>query len=176
VVPLTSGSTLVDIAFRTGLVYLALLLGLRLTGKRQAGQMTPFDFLLLLLLANAVQNAMTGSDVTLAGGLVAAATLFGLNMVVAFGVRRSSRAQQVVEGTPTILIRRGQIINSNLALAGITRDDLLRALREHGVETVEDVRSAILEVDGSVSVIKEDEVPTIDRPHHRIRGIPRRMP
>jgi len=175
-VPVTGSSSLLDIAFRTGIVYLALLLGLRLTGKRQAGQMTPFDFLLLLLLANAVQNAMTGSDVTLAGGLVAAATLFGLNMVVAFGVRRSSRAQQVVEGTPTILIRRGQIINSNLALEGITRDDLLRALREHGVETVEDVRSAILEVDGSVSVIKEDEVPTIDRPHHRIRGIPRRMP
>jgi len=175
-VPVTGSSSLLDIAFRTGIVYLALLLGLRLTGKRQAGQMTPFDFLLLLLLANAVQNAMTGSDVTLAGGLVAAATLFGLNMIVAWGVRRSSRTQQVVEGTPTILIRRGQIINTNLALEGITRDDLLRALREHGVETVEDVRSAILEVDGSVSVIKEDEVPTTDRPHHRIRGIPRRPP
>lgn len=170
----TSGSTLLDIAFRTGFVYLALLLGLRLTGKRQAGQMTPFDFLLLLLLANAVQNAMTGPDTTLAGGLVAAAALLVMNFVVAWFSRRSAKAEHVIEGTPTILIRRGQIINPSLAREGITRDDLLRTLREHGVETVEEVRSAILEIDGTVSVIKEDEVPAVQRPYHRIRGIPRR--
>jgi uncharacterized membrane protein YcaP (DUF421 family) len=170
----TSGSTLFEIAFRTGVVYLALLLGLRLTGKRQAGQMTPFDFLLLLLLANAVQNAMTGPDTTLAGGMVAAGTLFVLNIIVAWSVRRSARAEQFVEGTPTILIRHGQIITVNLTKEGITRDDLLRTLREHGIETVEEVRSAILEIDGTVSVIKEDEMPTVHRPYHRIRGLPRR--
>jgi len=173
-VPLTGGSPLFDIAFRTGFVYLALLLGLRLTGKRQVGQMTPFDFLLLLLLANAVQNAMTGPDTTLAGGLVAAATLLGLNFIVAYWVRRSARAEQLIEGTPTILIRHGRILNVNLAREGITRDDLQRTLREHGVETVEEVRSAILEVDGTISVIKEDEMPQVHRPYHRIRGIPRR--
>jgi len=135
--------------------------------------MTPFDFLLLLLLANAVQNAMTGPDTSLAGGMVAAGTLFVLNIIVAWSVRRSARAEQMVEGTPTILIRRGQIINVNLAKEGITRDDLLRTLREHGIETVEEVRSAILEIDGTVSVIKEDEVPTVQRPYHRIRGLPR---
>ena len=172
--PFTSGSTLFDIAFRTGFVYLALLLGLRLTGKRQVGQMTPFDFLLLLLLANAVQNAMTGPDTSLAGGLVAAGTLFVLNMGVAWTVRRSRKAEHVIEGIPTLLIRRGQILNANLVREGITRDDLLRALREHGVVTVEEVRSAVLEVDGSVSVVKEDEVPTTNLPHHHIRGIPRR--
>jgi uncharacterized membrane protein YcaP (DUF421 family) len=173
-VPLTSGSTLVDIAFRTGFVYLALLLGLRLTGKRQAGQLTPFDFLLLLLLANAVQNAMTGPDTSLEGGLVAAGTLFAANMIVAWVVRRSKNAQKLIEGNPTILIRHGKILSQNLAREGITIDDLTRALREHGVETVEEVRSAILEVDGSVSVLKEDEFPRTERPHHRIRGIPRR--
>src|SRR5256885_12602421 len=172
--PLPSGSTLIDIAFRTGVVYLALLLGLRLTGKRQVGQLTTFDFLLLLLLSNAVQNAMTGPDNTLTGGLVAAGTLIGLNMILASIVGRSMRAEKVIEGMPTILIRHGKILNANLAKEGITRDDLLRALREHGVETVEEVRSAILEVDGTVSVIKEDEVPAIQRPYHRIRGIPRR--
>ena len=169
-----SGTSLYEIAFRTGFVYLALLLGLRLTGKRQVGQMTPFDFLLLLLLANAVQNAMTGPDTSLQGGIVAAGTLIALNFVVAWVVRRNAKAEQVIEGSPTILIRRGQIINVNLAREGITRDDLQRSLREHGVETVEEVRSAILEVDGTVSVIKEDEMPTIHRPYHRIRGIPRR--
>ncbi len=174
--PLTGGTTLFEIAFRTGFVYLALLVGLRLTGKRQVGQMTPFDFLLLLLLANAVQNAMTGPDTSLVGGLVAAGTLFGMNMIVAWSVRRNLKAEHVIEGIPTLLIRRGQILNVNLAKEGITRDDLLRSLREHGVETVEEVRSAVLEVDGSVSVIKEDETPSTPLPHHRIRGIPRRVP
>jgi len=169
-----SGNPLLEIAFRTGIVYLALLLGLRLTGKRQVGQMTPFDFVVLLLLANAVQNAMTGPDTSLQGGLVAAGTLLALNVVVAWVARRNVRAEQVIEGVPTILIRRGRIIAPNLAHEGITRDDLQRTLREHGVETVEEVRSAILEVDGTVSVIKEDEVPTTHRPYHRIRGIPRR--
>src|SRR3989442_12942333 len=100
--PVTGSSTLVEIAFRTGFVYLALLLGLRLTGKRQVGQLTPFDFLLLLLLANAVQNAMTGPDTTLAGGLVAAATLFGPNFVISWIVRHFSTSELLIEGTPTI--------------------------------------------------------------------------
>ncbi len=173
--PLTGGSTLFDIALRTGIVYLALLLGLRLMGKRQVGQLTTFDFLLLLLLSNAVQNAMTGPDTSIAGGLVAAGTLFALNVIIAGIVRRSSKAEHLIEGIPTLLIRRGQILNQNLVREGITRDDLLRAMREHGVETVEEVRSAILEVDGSVSVIKEDEAPATPRPYHRIRGIPRRV-
>lgn len=173
--PLTSGSPLLEIAFRTGFVYLALLLGLRLTGKRQAGQMTPFDFLLLLLLANAVQNAMTGPDTSLAGGLVAAGTLFVMNMGVAWSVRRSRKAEHVIEGVPTFLIRHGQILNANLVKEGITRDDLLRSLREHGVNTVEEVHAAVLEVDGSVSVIKEGEIPASSLPHHRIRGIPRHV-
>lgn len=165
---------MLDIALRTGIVYLALLLGLRLTGKRQAGQMTPFDFLLLLLLANAVQNAMTGPDTSLTGGLVAAGTLFTANIVVAWIARRNRRVEAIVEGTPTLLIRGGQILTQNCHREGITRDDLLRALREHGVSTVEEVRTAILEVDGTVSVLREDEAPSTHRPHHRIRGIPRR--
>jgi uncharacterized membrane protein YcaP (DUF421 family) len=166
----------IDVALRTGVVYLALLLGLRLMGKRQVAQLTTFDFVLLLLLSNAVQNAMTGPDTSLLGGLVAAGTLLALNVIIAGIVRRSRKAEHIIEGTPTLLIQRGQILNQNLAREGITRDDLTRALREHGVETVEDVHSATLEVDGSVSVCKVDEAPTGQRPHHRIRGIPRRTP
>ncbi len=136
--------------------------------------MTPFDFLLLLLLANAVQNAMTGPDTSLTGGLVAAGTLFAANVAVAWIARRSRRVEKFVEGTPTLLIRHGQIITQNCQREGITREDLLRALREHGVATVEEVRTAILEVDGTVSVLREDEAPPVHRPHHRIRGLPRR--
>lgn len=167
-----SGS-LLSIALRTGIVYLALLVGLRLTGKRQVGQMTPFDLLLLLLLANAVQNAMTGPDTSVLGGLAAAATLFAVNAAVAWTARRGARVERLVEGTPTLLIRHGREIGPNLAREGISREDLLRALREHGVEAVEDVRTAILEVDGTVSVLREDEAPKSPRPHHRIRGIRR---
>src|SRR5438132_11610822 len=112
--PLPSGSTLIDIAVRTAVVYLALLLGLRLTGKRQVGQLTPFDFLLLLLLANAVQNAMTGPDTTLAGGLVAAATHFGANCVISWIARPVPNTQHATETPPTIVISHGQAPPPNL--------------------------------------------------------------
>lgn len=172
--PFSTGNALLDIVVRTGVVYLALLVGLRLTGKRQVGQMTPFDLLLLLLLANAVQNAMTGPDSSLYGGLIAAATLFAANSVVAWSARHSARAERLVEGTPTLLIRHGRIIQSHCDREGITRDDLLRALREHGVGDLGNVHTAVLEVDGSVSVVREDEVPPPAKPYHRIHGIRRR--
>jgi|SRR6185436_10914150 len=165
---------LVDVIARTATIYLALLVGLRLTGKRQVGQLTPFDLLLLLLLANSVQNAMVGPDTTVYGGLIAAATLFVANAIVARVTHGSKAVTRLVEGTPTFLIRHGKILEENLASEGVTDADLLRALREHGVEEVAQVRSAVLEVDGTVSVLKEDEVPTTPRPHHRIRGLKRR--
>lgn len=168
------GPVLRDVAVRTAVVYLVLLLGLRLTGKRQVGQFTPFDLLLLLLLANAVQNAMVGPDTSLLGGLVAAATLLALNAVVARFAWRLPAAARLVEGTPTILIRHGQVLEPNLAAEGISREDLVRALREHGVDQISAVRSAILEVDGTVSVLRKDEMPAVGRPHHRIRGVKRK--
>ena len=163
-----------EIVARTSIVYLALLVGIRLTGKRQVGQLTPFDLLLLLLLSNAVQNAMVGPNTSVWGGLIAAATLFALNGIVAASARRSKTAARLVEGTPTLLIRGGTVLEENLAREGVTRDDLLRALREHGIDDLGVVRIAILEVDGSISVLKEDEVPTVPRPHHRIRGFRKR--
>ena len=166
---------LIDVAVRTAVVYLALLLGLRLTGKRQVGQFTPFDLLLLLLLANAVQNAMVGPDVSLLGGLVAAATLLVLNGIVAAVSRRTQTAARFLEGTPTLLIRHGGVLEENLVREGISREDLLRALREHGIDNPDLVRSAILEVDGSISVLREDEAPPVSKPHHRIRGVRRRV-
>ena len=173
--PFTTGNALLDIVLRCLIVFLTLLVGLRLTGKRQVGQLTPFDLLLLLLLANAVQNAMVGPDTSLVGGLVAAATLFAVNAVVARVARSSGVAERFLEGTPTILIRSGDILESNLSHEGITRAELLRALREHGVGDPAVVRSAILEVDGSISVLRNDEMPALEKPHHRIRGIRRQQ-
>ncbi|HKW50116.1 MAG TPA: YetF domain-containing protein [Candidatus Eisenbacteria bacterium] len=165
---------LLNIVARTAIIYLALLVGIRLTGKRQVGQFTPFDLLLLLLLSNAVQNAMVGPDTSVAGGLIAAGTLFAANGIVAAVARRSRHAAKVVEGTPTLLIRHGEVIQESLDREGISKEDLQRALREHGVEDVKLVRAAILEVDGSISVLREDEYPKTDRPHHHIRGLKRK--
>jgi uncharacterized membrane protein YcaP (DUF421 family) len=165
---------LLDIVVRTAVIYLTLLVLIRVTGKRQVGQLTPFDLLLLLLLANAVQNAMVGPDTSVQGGLIAAGTLFVVNGVVAAISRRSIGAAKFVEGTPTLLIRHGEILRENLSGEGITEADLLRALREHGLEDPKIVRSAILEVDGSISVLREDEFPQVAKAHHRIRGVKRK--
>ena len=165
---------LLNIALRTTVVYLAVLVGLRLTGKRQLGQLSAFDFVLLLIIANAVQNAMVGPDTSLVGGLVAAGVLLFWHAVID-RVRRSSRtAARFLGGSAVLLIYRGKILHDHLEREHITSEELLQALREHGVGSIEDVRIAALEPDGAVSVIREDEMGAA-RPHHRIRAIKRGM-
>src|SRR5881396_1148889 len=145
--------TLLDVALRTTIVYFALLVGLRLTGTRQLGQMSTFDLVLLLIIANAVQNAMVGPDTSLAGGLVAASVL--------------------IAGEGIMLIHHGNFLETHLRRAGITRDEVVQALREHGVADVKDVLLAVLEPDGAISVIRNDDLMPGMRPHHRIRVIRR---
>jgi uncharacterized membrane protein YcaP (DUF421 family) len=158
------------VVLRTTVVYLAILLGLRLAGKREVGQMTPFDLVLLLLLSNAVQNAMVGADSSLAGGLAAAAVLLALNALVNWITRSSKAARELLMGHARVLVNRGVLVPKSLDDEGITLDELMQALREHGVATIEDVHLAVLEVDGTISVLKNDDV-TGDarRPHRRIR-------
>jgi uncharacterized membrane protein YcaP (DUF421 family) len=167
----TFGTELFEIIFRVVVVYLVVLVGLRLTGKREVGQMTPFDLVLLLLIANAVQNAMTGPDTSLTGGLVAAATLLLVNAGVTRLVWRNKKLRRVVEGDPTLLIYEGRIIAAHLEQERIATADIQQALREHGVAAIADVYMATLEIDGSISVLKNDERPSVIRPHHRIRFI-----
>ncbi len=142
------------IAVRSGIVYAILLIGIRLTGKRQIGQLTPFDLVVLLLISNAVQNAMTGPDTSVTGGIVAATTLFVLNKIVSSTRSRFLRFERFVEGAPTVLIDHGAIREANLAREGMTRDDLMQCLREHEVSDPATVELAMLEVDGTVSVIR----------------------
>lgn len=164
---------LAEIALRATVIYLVVLAGVRLTGKRQIGQMTPFDLVLLLLIANAVQNAMTGPDTSVLGGIAAAATLLIVNAVVTRLSWRYRRIHWWVEGRPTLLIHQGRILAENLARERITEDELHEALREHGVASPADVSLAVLEVDGSISVLKSEEMPTTPRSHHRIRIVRR---
>jgi uncharacterized membrane protein YcaP (DUF421 family) len=145
------------------------LLGLRLTGKREVGQMMPLDLAVLIRLANAEQNAMTGPATSLVGGLVAATTRLVMNTVLTRVAWRHRKLRRLVEGTPTLLIRHGKILHQNLTKEKLTSDDLHQALREHGIANVAEVSLAVLEIDGSISVLKNDEMPAVSRPHHRMR-------
>jgi uncharacterized membrane protein YcaP (DUF421 family) len=164
-----SWHTLLDIALRTTIVYLALLVGIRLTGHRLLGQLSAFDLVLLLIIANAVQNAMVGPDTSLAGGLVAAGVLLVWHQALARLRRTSPRVAKVLAGEGIMLVNNGAILDQHLGRAGITEAELLQALREHGVATVKDVRLAVLEPDGSISVIRFDDIKPGTRPHHHIR-------
>lgn len=147
-----------QIALRTGVVYLVVLIGVRLSGKREVGQMTPFDLTLLLLLSNSVQNAMTGPDTSLVGGIVAATTLLLLNYLVGNLSGSSRKFRHVVEGEPSLLVHDGKANLAQMAKEHVSVDELQRALREHGIASVHDVALAVLEVDGSISCMKYDEI------------------
>jgi len=150
--------TLLEIALRTGVIYLLVLAGIRLSGKREVGQMTPFDLTLLLLLSNSVQNAMTGPDTSLAGGAVAATTLLVLNYLVAELSGGNRRFRKYIQGQPTLLIHDGEVLEANMAKEHVSMVELERSLREHGVSTYKQAALATLEVDGSISVLKYDDI------------------
>jgi len=145
--------TVTNIILRTAAVYAVVLVGLRLSGKREIGQITVFDLVVLLLLANAVQNAMVGPDTSLAGGLVAALVLLALNAVVVRASLRWPQFRRALEGHPTILVLHGRPIRSHLRSEGVDEETLERTIREHGIEHLHDVEIAVLEVDGSISVV-----------------------
>src|ERR1035437_998507 len=152
------GSVLLQIVLRTGVIYLLVLIGVRLSGKREVGQMTPFDLTLLLLLSNSVQNAMTGPDTSVLGGVIAASTLLILNYLVADVSGGSRRFRRLIEGQPTLLVHDGKAIETHMAREHVSMDELNRALREHGINSYDQVALAVLEVDGSISCLKYDEI------------------
>ena len=149
---------LLEIVLRTLVVYFVVLLGVRLSGKREVGQMTPFDLTLLLLISNSVQNAMTGPDNSLLGGVAAALTLLLLNYLVADLSGANRRFRKLIQGQPSLLIHDGQIMTAHVSQEHVSMDELERALREHGINSDKDVALGVLEVDGSISCLKYDEL------------------
>jgi len=142
-----------ELIVRGVVVYGFLLVLLRLTGKRQVGQLAPFDLVLLLVLSNAVQNSMNAGDNSLVGGLISATTLVGLNYLVGLATYRSKRLEAIVEGRPQVLIHDGKLFEEVMAGAKLTHHELQAALRQAGCTCVEEVRSAILENNGAISVV-----------------------
>src|SRR5690242_21939082 len=146
---------------------------MRLAGKRHVAQLSVVDLVLILLLSNAVQNAMVGEDTSLVGGLIAAATLFVLNYLFSFLIFRFRKADEIFEGTPTLLIHNGRVIHEHLVRERITEEELLRVIREHGIDEVAEVKNAVMELDGRVSVIQkapETHIETFKRRRLRYRS------
>lgn len=170
---LTSWHAVLEIILRTTVIYVLVLFGIRLTGKREVGQMTPFDLTLLLLLSNSVQNAMTGPDTSLVGGVAAALVLLLLNFLLAEASGLNRRFRRFIQGSPTLLIHNGELVTAHCAKEHVSPDEVQRALREHGVSTTKEVALAVLEVDGSISVLKYDDVPDHLKPHRRLKFLQR---
>ena len=146
-------SNYAHIIISTMAVYLFIVIAIRLFGKKELAQLTVVDLVFILLISNAVQNAMVGPDSTLSGGLVAASTLFIVNYIFKSLQYRYPGFSKVIQGDATMLIYKGKMIESHMKMVKITHEELMEAVREHGVESVKEVDLAIMEVDGSISVL-----------------------
>lgn len=136
-------------------IYVLVMVLVRVSGKRAVGQFTPFDLVLLILIGNAVQNGINGGDNSLTGAAIMATTLIALNYCVAFVTSRSRRAEKFVEGEPVVLVRNGKLFEGVLRRELVSSEDFREALRMNGVEDVTEVELALLETNGSISVVKK---------------------
>lgn len=144
---------LMAIVGRSVAVYIFILVAIRLTGKKELSQLTTSDIVLILLISNAVQNAMVGPDTSLLGGLCAAAVLFLLNLLFKWLLFRYPGFRTLVNQKPEVLIHNGKLEFTTLSRLQITDDELKEAMREHGIDLYKDVKWAILEMDGNISII-----------------------
>ncbi|PSD45542.1 hypothetical protein C7E25_14025 [Stenotrophomonas maltophilia] len=142
-----------EFILRAVVVYVVVLGMVRLSGKRPLGQITPFDVLLVVLLGNAVQNALLGTDTSLGGGLLLAATLILLNYGVGWVSTRSRRIERLVEGEPVVIARDGRLFDAVLRREQVTRADFEAAMRQQGGLGVEDVELALLEINGHITIV-----------------------
>ena len=169
------GHTALEICLRTLVIYLVILVGLRISGKREVGQMTPFDLALLLLLSNAVQNAMTGPDTSLLGGIIAAVTLLVVNYGFAEVSGLNRRFRKFIQGQPTLLVYHGKVIASHLAKEHVSMEEVFRSMREHGIGNLSEVSLAVLEVDGSISCLTSEDVPHDLAPQRRLKVLQKKQ-
>lgn len=147
-----------DIILRSIAVYLFMVMAIRFFGKKELSQLSTTDLVFLVLISNSVQNSMVGTNSSLAGGIVAASVLFSLNYLLKLLMFRSASLKDMIEGKPVILIYQGKVDVAHLHQEQIGMDELEEAVREHGIDSYKNVKLAILEVDGNISVISGDEI------------------
>lgn len=138
---------------RAVVIYALVMVLIRVSGKRAVGQFTPFDLVLLILLGNAVQNGINGGDNSLTGALIMATSLIALNYAVAWVTARSARAERIVEGAPVVIARNGKLFERMLQRELISTSDFEEALRMNNLEDISEVEIALLETNGSISVV-----------------------
>jgi len=146
-------NSILEISFRTSIIYLTIFLGLRLLVRREVGQMTILDLVLLLLLSNSAQNAMVGNDTSIVGGIVSVGVLLLINFFITKTSLRWPSFRHLIEGDPLLIILHGKVITSHIKRVGLDEQILAEAIREHGLNEVNEVEMAVLEIDGSISVI-----------------------
>jgi uncharacterized membrane protein YcaP (DUF421 family) len=140
-----------EFVVRATVIYLFLLVMVRVSGKRTVGQFTPFDLLVVMLLSEGVSNSLSGGDTSLLGGLLVAATLIAINLMVAFATARSQKIQELVEGRPVLIGRDGEVFRERLQEQHVSMTDFNQALREADCELV-NMRCAFLEIDGKITI------------------------
>jgi uncharacterized membrane protein YcaP (DUF421 family) len=167
-----------EFVLRAVIVYGFVLLLLRVTGKRQIGQMSPFDLVLLLVLSNAVQNSMNGGDNTVSAGMILAGTLVGGNTLLAWITSHNRTAQQFIEGVPQVLVFDGKVMKKVLEAEGLTAAELEGAMRAAGCDQMKEIHLATLELNGQISIVRNDtpegKTPRVYRISHSLRRKGRR--
>lgn len=154
-----------DLAVRGVVVYLAVLLLLRVAGKRQLAQLSPVEFVAILLISNAVQNAMNGGDNSLTGGLLLAGVLVATSWLVTTLAHRSPAAKAALLGSPVLLVHKGRIVEDRLRAERIAPQELRAMLRRQGIQHLSDVHAAVLEADGTLAIThKADLLPRPEEP------------
>ncbi|HVE12750.1 MAG TPA: YetF domain-containing protein [Elusimicrobiota bacterium] len=148
-----------ELILRALVVYAVVLGLLRLAGKRQVGQMGAADLVALLLLSNAVQNAMNGGDNSLLAGVILAAVLIFASRAIAYATFKSRRLEGLIEGRPTLLVYKGEALPGNLDKELLSMRELKVLLRRQGIHDLHEIHEAILESDGMLSVVKKSELP-----------------
>lgn len=154
-----------DIILRSVTVYLFMVIALRIFGKRELSQLNTADIILILLISNSVQNAMVGSNSSLLGGITAAIALFIANLIFKKVLVNSAFIKYLVQDKPEILIHNGKTYFKTLARLGITSEELDEAIREHGIEYYKEVKLAMFESDGNISIISGDK--NLKQTHHK---------
>ncbi len=165
-----------QIILRCVAVYFFVIIAIRVFGKKELAQLSVIDVVFILLISNSVQNAMVGPDISLAGGVVAATSLFVINYILKRILYKNKKVNELLQGKSILLIYKGKLQNDNLEHAEITLEELEAAVREHGVKDIQHVDLAMLEVDGNISIISDDfqnrslQPASGNRKKHRIRG------
>ncbi|MBC7384967.1 MAG: DUF421 domain-containing protein [Cryobacterium sp.] len=152
--------SMLELLIRGSVVYGSLLIFLRLSGKRELGQFSPIEFVSIMLISNAVQNSMNGGDNSLVGGIFLAFILIVLSTTVGYFTYRSKKFRRWVEGTPTLVIRHGHVVEASLRSERISHDELLTLLRKQGIRHLSEVELGIFESDGRLTIVTDEKPST----------------